>query len=922
MKILKYLIPTILIGLIIAGTAYAVTVFNSAQVGSSPANGRVLQTNGSISTWVATSTLGFISGSGFTNVATGTSGTIFNVSTTTSTITINLPFASASNTGQLQAADWTTFNNKQIAGNYLTALTGDGIASGPGSAAFTLATVNGNVGSFGSSTAIPNFTVNGKGLITGAGTNVVIAPAGTLSGTTLSSGVTGSSLTSVGTLGTLTVSGQTSLTNASTTNLTIANMFFTPGMANGCVQVSSGIATSTGTNCGSGGGSGGLGTTTPFTSGYVPYATGTNITLTNSNIYNTAVGKVGIGTSTPGNNLTVIQTTTGNDATGLLIDGSGNAANADIDLNRGSSSAGESNIDFNTLGTEEWQLGLQNNSSNDFELWDGSDNPAFTINHSTLDAAFGTTTATAELTIQNEGGSNLAFNVLSSTGATALSVDGANNVNVATLTPSSLIMSDPSSNLRSVVLGTNLSFSGNTLNATGGAGGSPGGNPGQVQYNSAGTFAGSGDEFDNGVVAGVNATSSTINYLVQGTGSNTAFNVSSSSTHSILQVLSSNGVMIPINASSTNSSSTVASTVPVLQLGQNNLTSPSANGTALGITEPVGFTGNLLDAQTNNVSEFNVSSAGVLNINNNLNFISAGNTIGSGGTAGSLGNKLTYPTNTSQFDWEVNSGTNQANASAAGLSAFAVIPNFAPAAGGNPYYGIQDSVIINQTTNNSTGTVSGIYENPTLTSVYDYRNFNEAAITVNEEKANNAGVPQALFNNVFSPITYQTTSTTPDTSASATTLSIMGAPIASTTSYALTNSIAAYINGGNLNASSTSGYAAYLNSSKGAVNNWALGLAGDFQTIGASPALTSCGGTPSIRGTDTAGEVTVGTTATGCTISFTTTKKFAPFCTITNQSMSVTNAMTYSISTSAITVSQAVGLSGDLLDYTCIQANQ
>lgn len=83
--------------------------------------------------------------------------------------------------------------------NAITALTGDGSASGPGSAALTLATVNTNTGAFGTSTAIPNFSVNGKGLITAAGTNAVIAPAGTLTGTTLASGVVTSSLTSLGT---------------------------------------------------------------------------------------------------------------------------------------------------------------------------------------------------------------------------------------------------------------------------------------------------------------------------------------------------------------------------------------------------------------------------------------------------------------------------------------------------------------------------------------------------------------------------------------------------------------------------------------------------------------------------------------------------------------------------------------------------
>lgn len=82
----------------------------------------------------------------------------------------------------------------------ITALTGDVSATGPGSAAATLATVNSNVGSFGSSTAIPSFTVNAKGLITAASTNAVVAPAGTLTGTTLASNVVTSSLTTIGTL--------------------------------------------------------------------------------------------------------------------------------------------------------------------------------------------------------------------------------------------------------------------------------------------------------------------------------------------------------------------------------------------------------------------------------------------------------------------------------------------------------------------------------------------------------------------------------------------------------------------------------------------------------------------------------------------------------------------------------------------------
>lgn len=68
------------------------------------------------------------------------------------------------NSGQLATTSYvdTGLAAKQATGNYITALTGDGTAAGPGSAAFTLATVNGNVGTFNT------LTVNAKGLVTAA----------------------------------------------------------------------------------------------------------------------------------------------------------------------------------------------------------------------------------------------------------------------------------------------------------------------------------------------------------------------------------------------------------------------------------------------------------------------------------------------------------------------------------------------------------------------------------------------------------------------------------------------------------------------------------------------------------------------------------------------------------------------------------
>ncbi len=128
------------------------------------------------------------------------------------------------------------------AGNVTTNanLTGDVTSIGN---ATTLATVA-TAGVTGSSTAIPVVTINAKGLTTSITTAAVIAPANTLSGSTLAAGVTGSSLTSLGTIATLSVTaGTISTTPSASTD--IANKDYVDTVAQGLDPKASCVAATT-----------------------------------------------------------------------------------------------------------------------------------------------------------------------------------------------------------------------------------------------------------------------------------------------------------------------------------------------------------------------------------------------------------------------------------------------------------------------------------------------------------------------------------------------------------------------------------------------------------------------------------------------------------------------------------------------------
>jgi hypothetical protein len=131
-------------------------------------------------------------------------------------------------------------------GTTITALTGDVTATGPGSAAATLASVNGNVGTFGSVTVCSTITVNAKGLITAI--NSATCTPSIIAVTGLGTGVATALGVSVGTAGAPIVNGGALGTPSSGTLTSVSGLPIA-----GVTGWGTGVATALGINVGTAG---------------------------------------------------------------------------------------------------------------------------------------------------------------------------------------------------------------------------------------------------------------------------------------------------------------------------------------------------------------------------------------------------------------------------------------------------------------------------------------------------------------------------------------------------------------------------------------------------------------------------------------------------------------------------------------------
>ena len=95
-------------------------------------------------------------------------------------------------------------------------------------------------------------------------------------------------------------------------------------------------------------------------------------------------------------------------------------------------------------------------------------------------------------------------------------------------------------------------------------------------------------------------------------------------------------------------------------------------------------------------------------------------------------------------------------------------------------------------------------------------------------------------------------------------------------------------------------------------------LLGGSSAHSGTPALTSCGTSPAISGSDSAGTITLGTgTPTGCVATFSSAYTGVPYCVVTSQTAPATTTPAYSVSATAITLVQAA-TNSTKYDYVCL----
>jgi hypothetical protein len=121
---------------------------------------------------------------------------------------------------------------------------------------------------------------------------------------------------------------------------------------------------------------------------------------------------------------------------------------------------------------------------------------------------------------------------------------------------------------------------------------------------------------------------------------------------------------------------------------------------------------------------------------------------------------------------------------------------------------------------------------------------------------------------------------------------------------------------GNLTVGGTTVLTGAITNTGAVTNSGATNLNAHVNTGATPPVLTSCGTTPAITGSDTAGIVTMGTSATGCIITFATAYTGTPYCVVSWIATPLAS-QSYVTSSTAITLTQT-STSNNKVQYVCV----
>lgn len=780
--------------------------------------------------------------------STGTAATTTNLFATTASTT-NLFVGTGAGCAQINSSgQLTVIAGTCLVANQTITLSGDVTGSGATSIATTLATVNGNVGSFGGANSIPNFTVNAKGLITAAGASTPSIPA-----SEVTSGIFGTGnyvfpaqlqVNSSTTLQNFT-GLQSTTTNATTTSLAISSI-----ASGNCLQTSTGGAViGSGSACGSGGG------------GAYPFQLTGNATSTltqfNGGLTSYASTTIGGGTNLTGLTISGPSTTTGNVlATGTYFRFGNSAPNFPcqeaVCMEVGGSDNSTAGTGYNAYNTNSGTSAYTGYTlSNDKANSNITNFAGGYLNSSTYsDTTFGTAFAIPYLYgIQNSMGAmslfaststspSNAYIDLFTSGTTAgaanvggnerMRIDGVGRVGIGTTTPQYLLEIATTTRPQFVIDDP----SGGTNAKHGGIG------------------------FNNGT-------------FTFGTTSDTVF----TSTSTAMSLTA--GVPASLNVGTSTDSSRIG------------VQGVSGNGTLL-------F----------NLSNF--AGTSVFSIDGN------GNLIGQNATVTNATTTSFFATTASTSKLFLTTGTGCLQ-STAGLVSGTGVACGSGSGGGNSKFATTTSTL-NPNAITPNGGISTLLGLGTSTPAFQL----EVASTSNPQIVIddlNGGVnaKHGAFGFTNGMFTFGTTSDTVFTSTSSAitfnlNASVPSFEIGSTSPYGILTAV---------RKSGTNPLFLVASSSVvgSAIPNFEIDPNGHIITSGPKPTLSSCGTSPSITGNDEDMIVTVGSvSATGCTVTFANTYGTAPVVTFNNQSMSITSALTYTVSETAITFSQATGLTGDVLD--------